>query len=235
MTLCVFLGSSVFALANAKSPQLAPQVPLPAMSYTKVDLDDAIFAIVDAANADGNNHIGADFEDEDDHDHNGCIADKVVFATGVQTYESDGSIWFATGPLAELFATEYLDLNSPDDEIEITFVDGEGNKAKVGAHYQSLTSPSWEFPDGRATVDVSAEHKDVFKLDNGKGNVKGLNVVLRDDPASGLPSLGYNRLYRVLTHGGVAPAFHGHKGKTVGMGYTTFYVFLTCINDQFPE
>lgn len=233
MTLCVFLGSSVFALANAKSPQPTPQAPLSAETYTKADLDDAISNIVAAAIADGDNHISDDFEGS--HDHSNCTVEEVVFATGVQTYESDGTIWFATGPLAELYTTNYLDLDNPDDEIEITFVDGEGKKAKIGAHYQSLTSPSWEFPEGRATVDVSADHKDVFKLDNGKGNVKGLNVVLRDDSAPGLPSLGYNRLYRVLTHGGVSPTFHGHKGKTVGMGYTTFYVFLTCANDQFPS
>ena len=232
MTLCVFLGSSVFALANAKSPQPTPQAPLPAMTYTAGDLDDAIDTIVAAAIADVDNHIGDDFEGV--HDHKGCTVKEVVFATGVQTYESDGKIWFATGPLADLYATNYLDLDNSDDEIEITFINDEGKKAKIGAHYQSLGSPSWEFKKGRATVDVLPEHKDVFKLDNGKGNVKGLNVVLRDDPASGLPSLEFNRLYRVLTHGGVAPAFHGHTGKTVGMGYTTFYVFLTCDNDQFP-
>ena len=234
MTLCVFLGSSVFVLANAKSPQPTPQAPLPAMTYTVGDLDDAIEAIVTAAIADGDNHIGDDFEGV--HDHEKCTAEKVVFATGVQTYQSDGTIWLATGPLAKLYATNYLELlDDPSAEIEIEFMDDEGKDLKIGAHYQSLSSPSWEFTEGRATVDVSPELKDVFKLDNGKGNVKGLNVVLRDDPAPGLPSLGYNRLYRVLTHGGVAPVFHGHKGKTVGMGYTTFYVFLTCDNDQFPE
>ena len=224
MTLCVFLGSSAFALANAKSIQPAPQTPLPAMTYILDDVDVAIMAIEDAAIADGNNHSSVL-----NHNHEDCEVGNVYFATGAQTYESDGTDWLATGPIARLYATNYLALDDPSAEIEIDFM------TKVGAHYQSLTSPSWELPEGRATVDVSPANKDVFKLDNGRGNVKGLNVVLRDDPMPGLPSLGYNRLYRVLTHGGVAPTFHGHKGKTVGMDYTTFYVFLTCVNGQFPE
>ena len=217
-----FLGSSFFGLANAKSPQPTPQAPLSAMTYSVTDLADAIALIESEHDSDAVH---------DAHPFGTCNVQRVVFATGIQSYESNGSQWNATGPLAELYDTDYLAPIGTD--IVIDFAGG-----KIGTHYQSLGSPSWEFEDGRTTVDVSLGNKDVFKLAYSQGDVKWLNVALIDTVAglngedivgaTDLLSLGYDRLYRVLTQGGVAPVFHGHNGKTVGMGYTTFYVFVTC-------
>ena len=211
----VFLASSIFVLANAMPPvpvpRPSPQAPLPEIVHTVGDLRSAI----------------TDIENIDGAPEN-CMVERVVFARGIQSYKSDGDEWSATGPLAQLFDAD-VDLvdaliNAPDSD-EITIVEDDDMTDKIGTHYQSLARPAWEFGApiaGRAIVVAGS----VLKLSSPDGYIAWLNVGLED----GIPvlgSLGYNGLYRVLTIGGVAPAYNGQPGATVGSGYTTFYVFLS--------
>lgn len=150
-----------------------------------------------------------------------CDVEKVVFARGIQSYKYTEEGWMATGPLAELYDTDYLD--SEDEEIAI------GNN-KIGTHYQHLAKPAWEFPEGRVIVESASS----MPSPDGSNNVAWLNVKLVDGYVVKGPHrhvIKYNRLYRVLTEGGVSPLEQGDENETMGSGYTTFYVFLTCEKD----
>lgn len=138
-------------------------------------------------------------------DTEGCEVEKVVFARGIQSYMlSDERKWIATGPLASLY------------EVNKEFIGTE----KIGTHYQHLNKPAWEFPEGRGIVDSAATIEGA-----GENDVPWLDVDLVDE------GLGYNRLFRVGTNSGVAPnKVLGYEvGATIGIGYTTFYVFLLCL------
>lgn len=191
------------------------------VNATTVDeLNDAIAAIENVNNIAGDESVKQAFNELPE-----CSVKKVVFARGIQSYKYDGAEWLATGPLAELFDTDYL--NKDSGEI---FIGDE----KIGTHYQHLAKPAWEFPEGRVIVDS------VFKSNGieGAGNVKWLNVGLVKGYVGKVKGkykhgLKYDRLYRVLTDRGVAPVIGGGEveGDTVGSGYTTFYVFLACDSD----
>ncbi len=134
-----------------------------------------------------------------------CELNKVVFARGIQSYILDGEKkWQATGPLASLY------------EAKKGFI----GDVKIGTHYQHLNKPAWEFAEGRVIVGSATPIAGA-----GENDVSWLDVDLIDD------GLGYNRLFRVGTTSGVAPnKVLGYEvGATVGIGYTTYYVFLTCL------
>lgn len=69
---------------------IATSVLPPAQATTVSELDDAIDLI---KTLDPENEI--------------CRVEKVVFARGSHSYKSDGRNWAATGPLAELYETDY--------------------------------------------------------------------------------------------------------------------------------
>lgn len=160
----------------------------------------------------------------------GCAVETVVFARGIQSYKSDGSMWKATGPLADLYDIEFEGEFVLENMNDILVHDAADEK--IGAHYQHLNKPAWEFPNGLRVIVESA-----FKLPMDAADVKWLNVALRDGSVKvegknnkdkikkkDVP----NRLYRVLTSEGVAPGAVPSVGTTTGSGYTTFYVFLSC-------
>ncbi len=134
-----------------------------------------------------------------------CELKKVVFARGIQSYQlDDQKQWQATGPLAALY------------EAKEGFIGEE----KIGTHYQHLNKPAWEFEEGRVIVETA-----VSIAGAGENDVSWLDVNLRDE------GLGYNRLFRLGTQAGVAPnkVFGYEIGATIGMGYTTYYAFLSCL------
>lgn len=215
MGLGITLCSSTFILANA-----APPTPTGA---TVSDLVNAIDIIEDPTQIwdGGTPDLPV-----------GCAVETVVFARGIQSYKSDGTVWKATGPLAELYDIEFEgDFVSWNTE-QIMVHEAAGDK--IGTHYQHLSKPAWEFPNGLRVIVESA-----FKLPapDPSSDIKWLNVALRDgsvkvDGANNKEKIKNkdvpNRLYRVLTSEGVAPADILPMGTTTGSGYTTFYVFLAC-------
>lgn len=188
------------------SATIATTTLTPAQATNVTELDDAIDLIKTL-----------------DPENETCSIEKVVFARGIQSYKfvhGDGprglGSWGATGPLAQLYDTDYLD--PQDEEILI-------GEEKIGTHYQHLAKPAWEFPEGRVIVESAS----AMPSPDGSDNVAWLNVKINND--ENLGNLGYNRLYRVLTDRGVAPPTPGSENDTIGSGYTTYYVFLDCVED----
>ena len=136
-----------------------------------------------------------------------CSVEKIVFAIGIQSYIFDG-VWTGTGPLAALYTAN----------------NGNIGTLKIGTHYQHLSKPAWEFPEGRVIVDVATKIEN-DPLEAGPLDVAWLDVDL-DDP----DDLGYDKLFRINTVSGVPPnnVIAYETGATIGIGYTTFYVFLSC-------
>lgn len=225
ITLC----SSTFILANAaKKPGPVPQSPLPPPVHTVGEVRDAIIAISDIDGAPDN-----------------CEVEKVFLASGAQNYRSDGSTFNAIGPFADLYSQDPQQIQDFDlveelnnssgvnEDMEILF----DKTTLVGTHYKGteilMTSegpvfraaPVWEFDQGR----VIARMK--LTLDSPDGYIDWLNVLVADGKL--LPTTHtYNRVFRVLTIGGVAPVYHGQEGATVGSPYTTIYVVVDCDDSE---
>lgn len=214
LSLGIVLGSSFFTLANAANPGPTPQAPLPSTSYTVEDLAEAIDII--------------EIERGDDD----CPIGRVFLARGVQVYQTvvggSGKLeWRNNAPSAELFnpiGDLIAALEDPDD-TPIAF----DESTVAGTHYDVYkthdatadpvvykTWPAWEF-DGQRLIAQGAT-----PLPSPLGYIAWLNVLVDDSAET------YDRVYRVLTNGGVAPKYHGQLGTTVGSPYTTIYVVLNC-------
>lgn len=215
LSFSVFLTSSIFVFANAG------HLPATATGYSVDELASAIMDIED-------NTLGWDGAPFPALPQ-GCEITRVVFARGIQSYKSDGVTYNATGPLAELFDIEFLGDLEIGNMSPINVHEAAGDK--IGTHYQHISKPAWEFPNGLRVIVESA-----FKLPS-PPHIKWLNVGLRNDSVKveGMNNKEKiknkevpNRLYRVLTFEGVPPVAIPLAGTTTGSGYTTFYVFLTC-------
>lgn len=151
-----------------------------------------------------------------------CTVERLVAAEGVQVYEaiddgSGGKVWGVKGPLADLIEANNGHFG-----------------AKVGAHFQYVFKPAWAFDGGgdggySAISIASGASSVVIPSDDpdfpGIGNVAWLNVDLFDPN-----DLGYNKLFRVQTEGGVPPNVLSYElGARLGVFYKTFYVFLSCV------
>ena len=201
-------------MANAANPGPTPQAPLPSTSYTVADLAEAIDII------------------EGERGDNNCPIERIFLARGVQVYqsvvgESGKLVWCNNAPSAELFNPDYdliVALDDPDD-TPIAF----DESVVAGTHYDVYkthddtadpviykTWPTWEFDEERLIA------KGAKPLLSPLGYIAWLNVEVDDSAET------YDRVYRVLTNGGVAPSYHGQLGTTVGSPYTTIYVVLNC-------
>lgn len=129
----------------------------------------------------------------------------IVWARGIQAYELSSMGWQAKGPLADLFPVRV----HSDGTVRLA-------RKKVGAHYQHLATPAWEFADGRVIAQQAESISGASSAD-----VAWLNVDL-------LPNeLGYRKILRIETRAGLAPNNTNFlKGVRLGIGYETLYVFL---------
>ncbi|MGR8934478.1 MAG: DUF3455 domain-containing protein [Gammaproteobacteria bacterium] len=130
---------------------------------------------------------------------------KIAFAKGIQSYmltSTGKKEWVATGPLAALYDA----------------AGGVIGETKIGTHYQHLNKPAWEFSAGRVIVDTATPIPGA-----GEDDVAWLNVDLVPN------DLGYVKVLRIATRAGVAPnnVLSYARGASVGIGYKTFYIFLT--------
>lgn len=224
----VFLTSSIFVFANAG------HLPATATGYSVDELASAIMDIED-------NTLGWDGAPFPALPQ-GCEMTRVVFARGIQSYKSDGATYNATGPLAELFDIEFVGDLEIGNTNPINVHEAAGDK--IGTHYQHISKPAWEFPNGLRVIVESAFKIGAPGPSGIPGNlpvsafdVKWLNVGLKNgsvkvEGAENKDKIKNkdvpNRLYRVLTFEGVPPVAIPLAGTTTGSGYTTFYVFLTC-------
>ena len=134
----------------------------------------------------------------------------ILFARGIQSYELTEDGWGAAGPLAKLYSA----------------IDGMIGDEKIGTHYSYLPTPAWEILEGRVVAESAAAipkqtHNGV-EIGADDEDVAWLNVKL-------LPNVfGLQRILRVVTTSGVSPldVDNYRLGAFIGIGYTTFYVFL---------
>ena len=168
--------------------------------------------------------IAKDFANAED-----CTVERIVFASGTQNYTRlPGPMWSSPSrPLAALYD---IILGAEGDEIELLLDE------KIGAHYQHLRKPAWEFTEGRVIVE-SGRAITGYPGVPGVGNVAWLDVDTEDGSLGrGLGhdlgrahGLGYDKLFRVLTDSGVAKNIGDYSdGEHVGFNYSTYYVFLSC-------
>ncbi len=134
----------------------------------------------------------------------------ILFARGIQSYQLTENGWVAAGPLAKLFLTE----------------NGTIGDEKIGTHYAHLPTPAWEVLNGRVLAEsataILAQTVNGVEIGATSENVAWLNVKLQEN------DFGLQRILRVNTRSGVAPndTFNYKVGSFVGVGYTTYYVFL---------
>lgn len=110
------------------------------------------------------------------------VVTRIIYAEGIQSYNLQDGIWEATGPLASLY-----DYDKNTGMLS----------SKVGTHYQH-EKPAWEFFNVGRVIAASA----IATPAGSDGDVAWLEVTLQQDPEH----LGYSRIYRVATDGGVKPS-----------------------------
>ncbi len=140
---------------------------------------------------------------------NSSVVD-IVFARGVQSYELKEDGWVVAGPLAKLFSAN----------------NGVIGNEKIGTHYLHLHKPAWEFLAGR----VIAKFATVIP----KKTINGIEIGANDNDVAWLSvllqpnKLGFERILRIITTSGKPPLdVDSYKlGAFIGVGYTTYYVFL---------
>lgn len=140
---------------------------------------------------------------------------RITYAEGIQSYNLQDGTWVATGPLASLY-----DYDKNTGMLS----------SKVGTHYQH-EKPAWEFFNVGRVIAASA-----IATPMAAGDVAWLEVTLQQAP----DHLGYARIYRVATDGGVKPSdISNYKerctepsnkcayktGASIGTGYRTLYLF----------
>ncbi|MBP2832105.1 DUF3455 domain-containing protein [Aquimarina sp. U1-2] len=138
----------------------------------------------------------------------GLKVKKVVYARGIQAYElQPSSEWAGKGPLADLYKASIDDVG----DLHVDF------SQTIGTHYQHLSTPAWEFPNGRVIAESASPIPGA-----GPRDIDWLNVVLQ------LPNeFGYKRILRIVTFKGKAPRRTNFRNfKRFGSGYETVYVFL---------
>ena len=131
---------------------------------------------------------------------------KLLWARGVQTYEvaADGATE-PRGPLADLYEAQQL----ASGAVEL-------GSAKIGAHYQHLEKPAWEFAvEGQVVAKKAATITGASEAD-----VPWLVVELQ-------PNTLYSHVLRLETRGGLPLPQPGRPvGWRHGSSYETLYAFL---------
>ena len=84
-----------------------------------------------------------------------------------------------------------------------------------------LSTPAWEFPEGRVIANSAQPVPDA-----GPEDVDWLRVVLKRDDVDSR-GLGYSHVLRIGTRGGKADVtVVGERRHRLGVGYETYYAFL---------
>jgi hypothetical protein len=122
-----------------------------------------------------------------------------VYASGVQVYWWNGTIWSLIGPLAELYGDP-------------------GFNGKVGVHYYG---PTWKSNSGSLVIG-----KRLAGCTSDPDSIQWLLLGADETDGTGIFA-GVSFVQRLNTVGGKAPATPGYFGEEAHVPYTAEYYFYT--------